>query len=298
MTDDDFRILLLADVHATRDPDEFGVDGTASLKRLLADIRSVEPSDLVVVCGDIADDGTESSNEAAREIVDEFADSLGVARIFLPGNHDSRRTFRKVFGPGHFGPRGDAVATRAHDGDECAAVSFHNGLRVVTLDSTVTGATFGYVSASQLAWLTEVLAERAPRGTVVALHHPPLTVRSSPFLSQVALRNSDEFNDALKGTDVRGILCGHFHTPIAGLLDARPVWVTPGVATQIDIAAPADVLRFTSGAGASLITLPARGPATFHVVHSTSVPTGRVIHEVQVTPELLTRYEVSGEKAR
>lgn len=56
--------------------------------------------------------------------------SAGVARVFLPGNHDSRQTFRKVFGSGHFGPGGDAITTYAYDGDECAAVRIR--LRVTT----------------------------------------------------------------------------------------------------------------------------------------------------------------------
>jgi 3',5'-cyclic AMP phosphodiesterase CpdA len=294
---DDFRILLVSDVHASAGTDASGVDGAAAPPRLLSDIRSAEPFDLVVVCGDLTDDGAESSSAAVRDIVDEYADSLGAARVFLPGNDDSRTTFRRVFGAGHFGPRGDTAATQVHDGDECAAASVHDGLRVVTLDSSVTGAMFGRVSGAQLTWLTEVLREGAPRGTVVALHHPPPTLTQSPFLSRVALRNSGELEDALAGTDVRGILCGHFHTPMAGSLGAMPVWVAPGVANQLDMTAPADVLRFVSGAGASVVTVAADGRPTCEVLHSMIGPRSRVLKEVAVTPELLARYEISGEPA-
>ncbi len=294
MTSDVFRILLLSDIHATTAGlDDYGVDGAGLLAQLLLEIRQEDPVDLVVVCGDVTDDGERSSCASVREIVDVFADSLGIARVFLPGNHDSRATFRRVLGAGHFGSGGSEVATRVHESDECAAVSLHNGLRVVTLDSVVPGAMFGALSNAQLAWLTEVLEDNAPRGTVLALHHPPLTLQGSPFLNKVGLRNSNELAKVLKGTDVHGILCGHFHAPIAGSLGAKPVWVTPGVANQVDLTAPPDVLRFVSGAGASIIALASEGPATFQVIRSESGRRDRVIQEIQVTPELLSQHEIA-----
>jgi 3',5'-cyclic AMP phosphodiesterase CpdA len=53
------RILHLSDPHLTRTgTDEDGVDAVAALERILHDARFVPDVDLVVVSGDVADDGT------------------------------------------------------------------------------------------------------------------------------------------------------------------------------------------------------------------------------------------------
>src|SRR3546814_17269213 len=62
------------------------------------------------------------------------------------------------------------------------------GLRLVALDSTVPGWHHGDVDAAQLAWLRGVLAEPAPLGTLLALHHPPLPTHI-PFFDILELRD-------------------------------------------------------------------------------------------------------------
>lgn len=123
---------------------------------------------------------------SARAIVDGYADSLGLTRVYLHGNHDSRKVVRRVFGSGHFGPCRSVFATRAHDGDECAPVSLHNGLRIMTLDGVVPAAIFGSISTAQLARLRQVIQEKAPRGKLLTT-----TLHGYPILSKVGLCNGD-----------------------------------------------------------------------------------------------------------
>lgn len=276
-----FRILHLSDTHASATGrDSNGVETLEGLRRLLDACRP-DRLDLVVVTGDITDDGSVDGAVAVRDIVRAFATAHGAAAVFLPGNEDTPGSFAQVFGTGHFDAYGASSGVTSSEDGECAAVSNLDGLRVVSLDSTVPGSMFGRVSAGQLAWLASVLANRAPRGTVVALHHPPLVVPDSGFLSSVGLRNRDELASVLADRGVRAILCGHFHAQVSGVLGSIPVWVTPGVASQIDLAAPKDTLRFLSGAGASIVCL-SPNDVTFHVIHDEGLQRGRVLREVDL----------------
>jgi len=92
---------------------------------------------------------------------------------------------------------------------------WRDGLRIIALDSTVPGAGHGYLDAETLDYLRAEPETVAPDGTVVALHHPPIPSPVDP-MTQLALRNPDDLRDAIAGSDVRVVLCGHNHHPALG----------------------------------------------------------------------------------
>ncbi|MDQ0746992.1 3',5'-cyclic AMP phosphodiesterase CpdA [Streptomyces africanus] len=98
------------------------------------------------------------------------------------------------------------------------------------------GKGYGRLSRTQLDRLREVLRTPAPRGTVLVFHHPPITldVEVQRALGQ---QNPAELAEVIRGSDVRLILCGHFHLQIFGFLETVPVWVTPGVVSRVDLTA-------------------------------------------------------------
>lgn len=262
------RLLLLSDTHVPS-PGASQDDGARrSLERILTDVADLPDLDVVLVAGDVADDGSAAGGSAVRERIAEYARLHGSSQVYLPGNTDSRDGFRRAFGSGHLSVTGRDVATARFDGPECAAVSEHRGLRILTLDSTVPGALRGHLGPEQLSWLRQALASPAPNGTVVALHHPPLTVEDSPFLSAAALANPEDLADAIDGTDVRAVISGHFHAQVAGFLGSVPVWVCPGVESRVDLTPPRDRLRFLSDPAASVLNLPASGGPSFYTLHS------------------------------
>ena len=270
------RILHLSDTHIGADGrDEDGVEAAAALDGLLADVRHLDGVDLVLVTGDLADDGSVAGGRAVRERVDAFAAERGVPAIYTTGNHDRRPEFAEVFGCGHPAP------TSTYAGPELAAASDVGGLRVVTLDTLVPGQVHGVVSAGQLAWLAEVLAEPAPDGTVIAFHHPPIHVAPSPTASY-GLRNGDDLAAVVDGSDVRAILCGHYHHQLVGHLRGVPVSVTPGVVTRIDLTAPAALLRGVRGAGATVVDLGGPFSPAFHVLHARDPRAGEQVYLADV----------------
>lgn len=217
-----YRILHLSDTHATASGlDAEGVDAVGALDQLLHDCRHLTDIDLVIVSGDIADDGSVEGCELVRERVGRFASSRGIPHVYATGNHDRRPEFFSALGTGHLDMHGADIGVRL-DGldDELAAVSTISGLRVITLDSLVPGQGHGIVSRAQLNALRELLHDAAPDGTVVALHHPPIHTPTAPWMRDFGLRNRDELAAVITGTDVIAVLCGHFHLQLTGTLAA------------------------------------------------------------------------------
>jgi hypothetical protein len=265
------RVLHLSDTHLTASGyDADGVHAVASLKQILFDARHLDGIDLVLVSGDVADDGSAGGCQLAREIIGDFAVGRGIPHVYAMGNHDDRAAFAQVLGTGHRAADGADAGRDWAGGAERAAVSEVGGLRVITLDSHE-----GMICRDQLRWLAGLLADPAPRGSLLAFHHPPVHVPTSAFVSSAGLRNADELADAVAGSDVQAILCGHYHVQLTGHLRGVPVWVTPGVVTRIDLTAPRHLVRAVKGASATVVELGGPFSPAFHVLHARDPEVGR-----------------------
>ena len=235
----------------------------------------------LVVSGDIADDGSAAGCRAVLERVGAFARERAIPHIYSTGNHDARGPFREVFRSGHVGDDGaDHGEVLDPHTETCAAVSYLGGLRVITLDSLVPGQTHGILDKDQLARLSEVLTTPAPDGTVLVFHHPPLQLRSVPYVAGVVLQNISDLGDMVRATDVRAIPTGHLHFQVSGLLAGVPVWVTPGVVTRIDTTASPGLVRGVLGAGATVVDLADPTSPTFHVLAARDRRAGEQVYLV------------------
>ncbi|MFC8432926.1 metallophosphoesterase family protein [Streptomyces sp. NPDC057253] len=260
------RTLQLSDTHVERTdaPNRNGVNATDSLRLMLAELRHLRDVDAVVVTGDIANAGDAEAYAVVRELVGEFARPLGAPVFYTTGNHDEREAFGKVLGSGHAEPE----AVLETDAAERAAVSTVGGYRFVTLDSLVPGKVYGRIGAAQLDWLRGVLGTPAEHGTVLALHHPPISLGLSVTQPVFGLLNPEELAAAIRGSDVRVVLTGHYHLQLFGLLESVPVWVTPGVVNRIDLTTPYGTERAVRGASASLVELGGPASPMFHTFHA------------------------------
>ncbi|MER5943107.1 metallophosphoesterase [Streptomyces sp. NPDC001928] len=260
------RILHLSDTHLekTDAPNKYGVNATESLRLILAELRHLRGVDAIVVTGDIADDGAVEAYAAVKELVGDFARPLGAPVFYTTGNHDERVAFGKVLGSGH----GEPELVLESGAGERAAVSTVGGWRFVTLDSLVPGKVHGRVSAAQLDWLKDVLGTPAERGTVLALHHPPIALGISATQPVFGLRNPGDLATAIRGSDVRLVLTGHYHLQLFGFLAAVPVWVTPGVVSRVDLTTAPGTERVVRGASASLVELGGADGPLFHTFHA------------------------------
>ena len=98
----------------------------------------------------------------------------------------------------------------------------------------------------------------AAQGTIVALHHPPIPSPIEP-MARIALRDPSLLLDAIAGTDVRIVLCGHTHHEAFGMLGTTPVWVSPATAYRLDITSTG-AFRGVPGAAFSRVDLTDGGP--------------------------------------
>lgn len=230
-------IVHISDTHLIAgDGDLYGgVDAVARLRQILAElIGSGAMIDALVFTGDLTDKGDPRAYETLRDMVTPVADHLGAQLIWAMGNHDDRATFRVELLDQE---PGAAPVDRVHDID---------GLRIVTLDSTVPGLHHGEVSDDQLDWLTGVLATPARFGTILAMHHPPVPcVLDLAVL--VELRDQDRLADVLRGSDVRTIIAGHLHYSTTATFAGIPVSVAAATCYNQDLNVPAGAMRGRDG---------------------------------------------------
>ena len=276
------RILHLSDTHINggNRPAPDGVDARGSLLRMLNDCADIGPLDLVVHTGDVTDDGTVDGYEFAVAVVGEFARAHGAAQVYCVGNHDLRSNFEQVLGSGHIDAQ-SAVPMPSADGERASA-SQVAGYRVISLDSSVPGRVHGWLSDAQLAWLRATLEVPSERGTVLAMHHPPVTVPGNPVHGEVMLRNAAALADTIAGSDVEVVLCGHFHQQLLGKLGLATVIVTPGVVHRIDSLSLPHTERAVRGASATVVELGRPESPISYLLNARDPDAGQIAYEAGI----------------
>jgi 3',5'-cyclic AMP phosphodiesterase CpdA len=219
-----YTIVQVSDPHI---PDEGllfdRVDACARVQALVEMIEAAGGSpDLLVLSGDMADQGKAESYVRLRPVIDEALRRFDAKLLVAPGNHDDVALLRE-----HLLGREPAPGPL----DEIVWVG---GLRLIGLDSSVPGEDYGRLDDEQLEALARELAQPAPDGTVLVVHHPPIW-STTPMSELVALREPGRLAEVIRGTDVRMVLSGHTHRVSAGTLAGIPVWVSPPTGSTADV---------------------------------------------------------------
>ena len=238
-------IVHLSDMHLLAGNRPLGgrYDTAANLTAALTAVErtGVRP-DAIVFTGDLTDLGEPEAYAALRAEVEPFAARLGAPLVWVAGNHDERPALRA------------ALLGAAPTEEPVTGVWDLDGLRLIALDSTVPGWHHGDLDPGQLEWLRGVLAEPAPLGTILALHHPPLPSHI-PFFDILELRHQDALAGVIAGTDVRAILAGHLHYSTSGTFAGVPVSVASATCYTMNLQRPpAEVNGMDAG-------------QSFHLVH-------------------------------
>ncbi|WP_454114776.1 metallophosphoesterase [Microbacterium lacticum] len=238
-------IVHLSDTHLLAGNRPLGgrYDTAANLTATLAAVaRTGVRPDAIVFTGDLTDLGEPEAYAALRAEVEPFAARLGAPLVWVAGNHDERPALRA------------ALLGAAATEEPVTGVWDLDGLRLIALDSTVPGWHHGDLDPGQLEWLRGVLAEPAPLGTILALHHPPLPSHI-PFFDILELRHQDALAGVIAGTDVRAILAGHLHYSTSGTFVGVPVSVASATCYTMNLQRPpAEVNGMDAG-------------QSFHLVH-------------------------------
>lgn len=241
---------LLADGRLLHDAIDVGDNLRRTLDQLMRTGRRI---DAMVFTGDLADLGEPDAYRALREIVEPVAQELGCEVVWVMGNHDERAPYAR------------GLFDLAVDDEPQDRVYDLHGLRVIALDSTVTGYHHGSIDDEQIAWLASELSTPAEHGTVLALHHPPL-VSVVDLMNIIGLDNQDAFASVLRGSEVRAILAGHLHHSCHGTFAGIPVSVAAASCYSLDGGAPDGALVGVDGRqGFDLVDVHPHGLVHTHI---------------------------------
>lgn len=203
------RVLHLTDTHIVADTGGgiCGVDTFAALDSLLtASVRGSWRPDVVMLTGDLSDDGSAASYHRLRGLLA----PLGLPVHCVPGNHDDRASME---------------AHLAADFIQLARVADYGAWQWVLLDSQVSGAAYGCLSDEELRSLECALEAAGGRHTLVAVHHGPYPVCP---LTGCRLQNADRLLALLaRFPAARVVIAGHTHCEIDRHVDGVRLLVTP-----------------------------------------------------------------------
>jgi 3',5'-cyclic AMP phosphodiesterase CpdA len=205
---------------------QYGVVDTVQHQQMALDrLRRIDPvPQAIVLTGDLADRGEPEAYAQLRSMIEPAAAAMGAQVVWCMGNHDDRTAYaRSLFGAD---PTAD-VMDRVYEVD---------GLRIVALDTSVPNYHHGEITDEQHDWLASVLAEPAPLGTILAMHHPPIAIPMLPAAAIIELDGQDRLATALACTYVRMILGGLFHYSSYGTFAGIPVSVASATCYISDIA--------------------------------------------------------------
>ncbi len=221
-------LLHLSDPHLLGGTDRLHglVDSESRLRQLFDEVRaSGARPEAVIFTGDLADRGEAAAYAKLRTIVDPACKAMGAKVVWAMGNHDNRANFRA------------GLLDQQADDDPVDHSYFINGLRIITLDTSVPGFHHGELSSAQLEWLAAELSTPAPDGTILALHHPPVpSVLDLAVL--VELRGQAALAGVLRNSDVRTILGGHLHYSTTAMFAGIPVSVASASCYTQDLNVP------------------------------------------------------------
>ncbi|MBU9380873.1 phosphodiesterase [Burkholderia gladioli] len=198
------------------------VDTAASLARTVARLNALVPRpDAVLVTGDLTDFGHDDEYQHLKRLLA----PLEIPYYLLIGNHDERGALRRVF------------AERAElQGGEFVQYALDLGpLRVIALDSQITGQSAGTLCEARLDWLARELEAAAGRPTVVALHHPPFASGIAHMDRQRLDPEAARRLDALLRAhpNVERVLCGHVHRTMFARFGGTLASAVPAPAHQV-----------------------------------------------------------------
>lgn len=193
------RFLHLSDTHFLKNYNgefnEFGVDYDPHEKLNYAlSLIDYTTIDFVVITGDLIHDGGEEDYEGLDLLLKTYIPQE-IPMYYCLGNHDNKQAFHKAI------LKEDSSSLYYYE-------VFHNGYRLLILDTSNQESHDGEIKQEQEEWIIEKLKVPSEKGTLIFQHHP-LLIGWEPNVSETRISNT--YIEHLCQSDVRGIFTGHLH---------------------------------------------------------------------------------------
>lgn len=202
------RIIQISDLHIG------GLFKQKSFDTLVDEINNELLPDVVIVSGDLTDDGLIFQFEQARRELQKFDCS---DLIVFPGNHDYRHTgyllFEKYF------PMA-VSSNQVHEFDN-KENGQDNKVVLITVGTAVPDKDEGEVGHKQNLWLNDSLAkynhkfQKEGRRTtkIVAMHHHLISIPDTGYTNVVGISDAGDVLRTCLENEVDLVVCGHKHRP-------------------------------------------------------------------------------------
>lgn len=213
-------VAQITDLHLGFDPGNPDEYNRQRLDQTLRTLTAMRPlPDLLLVTGDIADDGDD------RDSYERFRDAIADLPFRVcpaMGNHDNRDTFRAVF-----------PDTADVDGYVQYVVE-DLPVRIIVLDTLEVGRHGGGFDDVRAAWLKARLAEAPDRPTLIVLHHPPIATGLSWMTENPEARWVRKLRPIVEASpNIVAMTSGHLHRPIVTRWAGTALAVCPSTAPQV-----------------------------------------------------------------
>lgn len=174
--------------------------------------------DVLLVTGDIADEGSPSEYREAFLVLDS-----PLPMLITAGNHDIRENF-------------SAALLKEETSSPINWSETIDDVLFIIADSSIPGRNDGYLSDDTLAWMSEEITRHGADNPVfIAFHHPPAKL-SMPFMDSIRQTGEDRLAAMVeRHPNVVAFLCGHAHTPAVTHFAGRPLCIAPGVASTLNL---------------------------------------------------------------
>jgi 3',5'-cyclic AMP phosphodiesterase CpdA len=215
-------IAQISDTHILApDPDLPAASLRADcLRRCVADINRQEP-DVILLTGDTVQHGR--ADEYA--LLQRLLAPLEAPLLPVPGNRDDKEAMRAAFGERSFLPDGGGFLHYAIDDYE---------IRLVGIDSTLSGERKGRFCEARQAWLAATLDARPDTPTLLFIHHPPFDVDDHYVGGYRVPEEAAALERIVRQRpQVVGMLCGHVHWPVSRSWAGTEARIMPSVAVDV-----------------------------------------------------------------
>lgn len=232
------------------------VDSNAMVEAAIRQLGELVPApDLVIVSGDLVDEGAAEEYAVVREMLAAIRQPL----LLIPGNHDEREAFREAFAP--FGPLPQAGPLHVIAAD-------HGPVLVIGLDVTVPGAHHGVVDEAAAAWLSDALVQEPDRPTIIMMHQPPFE-SGIPFIDIYRCHGAERLASIIRTYPaIERVLCGHVHRFMQLRFAGTMLCTAPSTTTAIALRLTPDATPASYVEPPAFLLhdwQPARGLVTHHV---------------------------------
>lgn len=187
-------VAQITDTHLLANPEDSykGFPTVKSFQAILARIQQLTPQpDVILLTGDLAQDDTP---EAYQNLYQGLS-PLGIPCYWIPGNHDQFWVPEIL----NQSPISDLKSFQL------------GGWQFILLDSSVPGCVWGEINAENLALLETQLQQNPSLPTLIALHHPPISI-DCPSMDRIGLQNSEILLELVdKYLQIRLVIFGHIH---------------------------------------------------------------------------------------